>query len=183
MRKYTIEDFKNRFGLFGFKWFNFHIIGVRASAHVPDKFMDNIYIVWGNSLYCFSATTIPGVHWLQKPMNPKGTAIVVANKQFEDAYALGLHKGKEALIQVKPILVYRDNDKDNLAEEIGTPITAGAECRIDIHGTGPTVISVLIGAWSAACQVLNNPTEYKEFISLCKRSVLKSFTYTLLKEF
>jgi hypothetical protein len=183
MSPYTPEQLRNRFKELKFTWYNFHIIGVRAKQHEPDKFQDNIYVAWGNTLYCYSATTIPGLHWLQTLMNPAGTAIVVADKQYTDAYKLGLHKGNPALIQAKPLLVYRDNNRNNKAEEIGTPVTAGPECRIDIHGANKNLRSVLIGSWSAGCQVLNDPVQFTEFISLCRRTGLGNFTYTLLGEF
>lgn len=183
MKKYTYEDIKNRFDLLGFKWFNFHIVGIRSKQHQPDKFEDTIHLIWGKNVVSYSCTTIPGVHWLQKPINSKGTAILAADRQYIDAYKLGLHKGKPALEQVKPLLVYRDNNKNNLAECIGEPIPAGIDCGINIHGTGPTIVSVLIGAWSAGCQVLNNPIEYKDFLSRCQRSMCSFFTYTLLNEF
>lgn len=183
MKNYTIEELKKRYKELGFTWLHFNIIGIRAKVHVPDKFQDNIYIVWNDSLYCFTATTIPGVHWLQAPMNKDGTAVVKADMQYINSHMLGLHKGKKALIQVNSLWVYRDNDQDNLAECIGEPVLAPYSCRIDIHGTGPSIVSVLIGAWSAACQVMNNPTEYAKFIELCEKYIEKTFTYTLLNEF
>lgn len=180
---YAIEDLKRRYKELGFTWLTFNIIGVRSKAHIPDKFQDLVYVVWGEAIYCFTATTIPGVHWLQKPMNKNGTAIVMADRQYLNSHALGLHKGKKALVQVGDLMVYRDGDGDNLAEFIGEPSIASPECRIDIHGTGPSVVSVLIGAWSAGCQVINNPKEYEAFIGLCEKYVEKKFTYTLLNEF
>lgn len=185
MKKYSIEELKARFAHFGFYWErqHIHIIGIRKAKGKPDAFDDAIYLVWGNSVYCYSCTTEPGVHWLQKLMNSEGTAVVKADEQYLDVFKKGLHKGKEALIQAHNLKVYRDKDLDTLAETEGTVFLAGPECRIDIHGTGPTVVSVIIGAWSAGCQVLNNPEQYKEFIALCKKSWQKFFTYTLLNEF
>jgi len=183
MKEYTYQELKQRFAELGFKWFNFHIIGIRAKIHVPNRFLDRIYIVWGSAIYSYSCTTIPGITYLKKLLNQKGTAVVKADMQYIDAYIYGTHKGTPALEQAKPLTIYRDNDLDDIAECIGEPITAGIECGINIHGTGPSVVSSIIGAWSAGCQVLNNPTEYKEFLSLCKRSGLKNFTYTLLNEF
>jgi hypothetical protein len=180
MREYDLIDLTREFTRLGYKWYNFHVIGVRAANHVPDAFGDKIFVVWGSAVYSFSATTIPGVHWLQNLMNKKGTA-VVAPGQYEDAYEIGLHKGNPALIQAKAIKVYRDNDLDNQAEEIGEAIEAGPECRIDIHGASKNIVSVIVGKWSAGCQVINN--KFDEFMNLCGRSTLKKFTYALLEEF
>lgn len=181
--QYTIDDIKRRHKELGFTWFNFNIVGVRSKVHIPDRFQDRFYIVWGNSIYEYTGTTIPGVHWLQGPMNKSGTAVVAADRQYINSHAIGLHKGKKALIQVGNLMVYRDNDLDNLAECIGDPMVATPECRIDIHGTGPSIISVLIGAWSAGCQVINNPIEFADFMRVCEKYYQHTFSYSLLNEF
>lgn len=180
MKDYSFDEFKKEFARLGYLWHNFHIIGVRAKNGTPDSFDDKIFVVWGLSTYMFTCTTEPGVHWLQNLMNPKGAA-VMAPGQYEDVYAIGLHKGSEALVQIGTLKVFRDNDKDNIAEEIGTAVEAGPECRIDIHGASKNIVSVVIGKWSAGCQVINN--KFSTFMDLCKRSLLKKFTYTLLEEF
>lgn len=183
MIDYTFNHLERRFRQFGFQWPNFHVIGIRAKDHVPDKFMDKIILIWGGRMYIFSGTTIPGVHWLQNLMNPKGTAVLKADMQYSDCYKLGLHKGNVALVQCGNLMVYRDNDKDNLAECIGEPVVAGPECRIDIHCASATITSVLIGKWSAGCQVLNKPEDWKYFIGFIQKYAGPTVTYTLLNEF
>ena len=93
-----------------------------------------------------------------------------------------MHKGKyEALVQCKPVTVYRDKDRDEIAEE--TAITDTGMFGINIHRAMPKGITKFIDDWSAGCQVLNNIEEFKDFMTKCKKSKLKKFTYTLLKEF
>lgn len=183
MKAYSIADIKNRFDALGLKWHNFHVVGIRAKEHKSDAFQDSIILIWGNVVKVYTGTTIPGVHWLQNLLNPNGTAVLVADRQYEDCFKIGLHKGEQALIQVKPLLVHRDKNKNSVAETNTAPVVAGPECRIDIHGANKNVVSVLIGKWSAGCQVLNNPVQFNELIDSCKRAGLGNFTYTLLNEF
>lgn len=183
MKYYTIQELKQRFSELGFSWFNLHIIGIREKNNKPDAFDDFIYVVWGQSLYRFSCTTEPGVHWLQNLLNPKGTAVVKADMQYIDVYKLGLHKGEPALEQAGDLMGYRDADKDHLAEAMGEAIVLPASCKINIHSASKTAISVIIGKWSAGCQVLNNSKEWQMFISIFKKAVQQRFTYTLLNEF
>lgn len=182
MRNYTIEDFKAEFKRLGYLWLNFHIIGVRSNTRVPDAFNDLIFVVWGNSLYQFTCTTVPGVHWLQKAfMNAKG-AFVLKCGQYIDAFGFGKHHGiYECLIQVIPLPGFRDNDGDNIAEEQGEIETG--YFGIHIHHASDKITSIIVGAWSAGCQVLNSITKWNEFLGLCKKSNAQKFTYTLLKEF
>jgi hypothetical protein len=114
-------------------------------------------------------------------MNPKGTAVLKPG-QYIDTWAFGLHQGKyEALKQVKPVTVYRDKDLDDKSEE--TAVTDTGLFGINIHRANEKAISKIIDKWSAGCQVLNNPADFKTLLDSCKESKLKAFTYTLLKEF
>jgi hypothetical protein len=114
-------------------------------------------------------------------MNPKGTAVLKPG-QYVDSWKLGLHQGKyEALVQAKPITVYRDNNKNDLAEENGKEDTG--MFGINIHHANASAVSKLIDKWSAGCQVLDTPEQFKTLISSCKTSGKSAFTYTLLREF
>ena len=105
-------------------------------------------------------------------MNPKGTALL-APGQWTDCWKIGMHKGKyEALVQCAPITVYRDKDKDEIAEE--TNVTETGMFGINIHRAMPKGITKFIDDWSAGCQVFDNIDEFKEFLSKCKKSDRKS---------
>jgi len=181
---YTAKELFARVSSFGYTLPDFHIIGVRSKESIPDKFDDHIYILKDNKIICgpFFCTTNPGQYYLQNLLNPKGAALLCADKQYVNCFTLGLHKGKEALIQCGDLWVYRDNDLDNLAEEIGIPVIAKPECRIDIHRANESFTSIIIGKWSAGCQVIANPKEYEIFLKTCKDTAKSLFTYTLLKE-
>jgi hypothetical protein len=93
-----------------------------------------------------------------------------------------MHQGKyEAFCQVKPVTVYRDKNLNDKAEENQTLDTG--LFGINIHRANEKSISTIIDKWSAGCQVLNNPADFKKILNLAKESKKFNFTYTLLKEF
>jgi len=109
-----------------------------------------------------------------------------ANKpnEFDDLIGVidGEYVGKyEALTQCKPVTVYRDNNKNNIAE-VTTTLDTGM-FGINIHRANPKLVSKLIDKWSAGCQVLNDPIQFDYLLTKCKQSGLNRFTYTLLNEF
>ena len=114
-------------------------------------------------------------------MNPKGTSLLKAN-QYVDTWKVGLHQGKyEALVQAKPVTVFRDSNKNDVAEESG--VTDTGIFGINIHRANEKLVSQLIDKWSAGCQVLNNPADFKKLMDMAKATKQPFFTYTLLKEF
>ncbi|HUV84538.1 MAG TPA: hypothetical protein VMV86_02455 [Methanosarcinales archaeon] len=179
MKKYTYQELEFEFSKHKYNWSCFHIIGIRSKSDKPDAFDDLIILIDGDKISYYTGTTNPGTHWLKNFLNPKGTAVLKPD-QYIDGWKIGLHKGYEALVQNKPVTVYRDTDKDDKSEEQGKEDTGFF--GINIHRTG-AIISKIIGRWSAGCQVLNNPEEFKDFMRKIKFSGKKTFTFTLLKEF
>lgn len=181
MEKKTIEQLKAEFSRLGYQWSNFMIVGIRSKADVPDAFDDLIGLVENDSVTWFTATTNPGVAYLKKLLNPKGCAVLKPG-QYLNTWELGLHQGKYlALCQRRPVTVYRDADLDNKSEE--TAVTDTGLFGINLHRANSSIISKIIGNYSAGCQVFSNPVDFNYLITRCKASGLKQFTYTLLKEF
>lgn len=181
MRIYSIDELKKVFAEKGYMWPKFHLIGIRSNSDKADRFDDVIYVVDNDKMYAYKCTTNPGVYWLQKFANPKGSA-VLKQGQYPNAWAIGLHQGKyEALVQVRPITVFRDADKDNKAEEQG--VEDIGLFGINIHRADKSLATYIIGQWSAGCQVIADPDDFDELLSKCKQSGLNQFTYTLVKEF
>ena len=181
MKRYAIEELKTKFTELGYKFPNFHIVGIRSQANIPNEFDDLIGVVSGNNVAWYTGTTNPGTRWLKNLMNPKGTALLKPG-QWTDSWKLGLHRGEyKALVQCKPITVFRDTDKDAIAEENAKTDTG--LFGINIHRANPRWTSKFIDKWSAGCQVLNNPADFKRLIEACEASDLTRFTYTLLREF
>jgi hypothetical protein len=136
--------------------------------------------VVGEKSYCYEATTNPGTYWLTNPMNPKGAAVVKPG-YYKDLWAIGLHKGYEALVQVGKISVYRDSNRDTRSDETAT-VDVGI-FGIDLHRSNPLIKSINVDKWSAGCQVVNKHESLDEILKLCKTSGLPKFSYILLKEF
>lgn len=184
MKKYTALEIHERMTSLGITVpIDFHLVGIRSKASVPDKFDDHFYIIKERSIVGLSpydCTTNPGEYWLKNLLNPKGAALLVADRQYPNSWQIGTHKGYEALVQCRPVLVYRDADKDEFAEETST-IDTGM-FGINIHRANENLKSLLIGKWSAGCHVIANPADFKSLLFFCKQSGKGQFTYTLLKE-
>jgi len=181
MKQYTVDELKKEFTRLGYQFPKFHLVGIRSKANKPNEFDDLIGLVEDTRVSWYTATTNPGTYWLKNLLNPKGTAVLKPG-QYLDSWKLGLHKGKyKALVQAKPITVFRDGDKDIIAEE--TSVTDKGLFGINIHRANPSAISRFIDKWSAGCQVLNNPSQFNMLIEKCYDSKLPTFTYTLLNEF
>ena len=181
MKKYSYTELEERFKELGYQWPTVHLIGTRSQANEKNKFDDLIYVINGPMMNVYTCTTNPGTYWLKNLLNPKGAAVLKPG-QYVDSWKLGLHQGKyKALVQAKPITVFRDADKDDLAEE--TRVEDTGMFGINIHRANPNAISSIIDKWSAGCQVLNNPEQFNALLKTCEESGKKAFTYTLLVEF
>lgn len=190
MKQLSFDIIKNSVITKGYKWFTDKpmIIGIRTTNDIPNVFNDYIILCIENKDKFFKgwmATTEPGTYWLQNPMNIKGTGVLVPNQYF-DCWGLGQHGSglnkHEALIQIRPITLYRDNNKDNKINIDPKNIQTGL-FGINIHSTGKSNwIASKIDKWSAGCQVFANYDAFKEFIKILKATNQKSYTYTLLEE-
>jgi hypothetical protein len=169
--------------------YNLNIIGIRSNkkeAGSFDDFISCIYKDANNNWIClyWKATTDAGTYWLAKPMNEKGTALLVPN-QYRGVYKIGLFKNRyKALVQSKPVKVYRDKNKDKIQDYDPSTIDEGF-FGIQIHKSNPVFQSVINDKWSAGCQVFASAKDFNEFMNLVERSQSiwgDSFTYTLIEE-
>lgn len=182
MEKKAYKVFKH-----DYKAYNLNLIGIRSQSREANTFDDFIgYFYryegqWQFKLY--KATTDPGLYYLNQPLNKKGTAILKAN-QYRSAFTLGLHRGRyKALKQMAPLTVYRDSNRDELLDCRGKEETG--LFGINIHRASAYRESQLVNRWSAGCQLIANPGDYNEFISLCTKAAANwgpEFTYTLLED-
>lgn len=172
--------------------YNVNIIGVRAynkDNRVTNAFDDFLVVTyknnWGWVKKAWSITTEPGLVSMKgKLFNPKGTAIL-SEGQYISAYKFGKHKGQyEALVQARPVKVFRDGNKDDVYDM--NPETIENGCfGINIHRSNPYMSSVKVDNWSAGCQVFSNPNDFTNFLNLCNKSrdlYGDAFTYTLINE-
>ena len=181
IKKYNITELKAEFAKHNYQFPKFHLVGIRSNANKPNEFDDLIGVIDGEYVAWYSCTTNPGQYWLLNLLNPKGAALLKPG-QYVDTWQVGFHQGKyEALTQCRPVTVYRDNNKNNIAE-VTTTLDTGM-FGINIHRANPKLVSKLIDKWSAGCQVLNDPIQFDYLLTKCKQSGLNRFTYTLLNEF
>lgn len=180
MKPNTMLDLLEAFKKLHYEWPKFHLIGVRTSLDLPNQFDDLFYLVDGTNIYHMTGTTNPGRAWLKKPGRVEGTAVLKSG-QYINTWQLGLHRGMyKAWVQVKPVTVFRDNNLDEKSDE--TFIQQKGLFGINIHRAAEGWVSKFVDKWSAGCQVLNNPSEYRSFIKASEASGQHLFTYTLLKE-
>ena len=168
--------------------YNLNIVGVRTDDDAANTFNDWMYLAFrdrSGEPHClaFPITTDPGVDYRLNPLNPAGAGIIVPG-QHRGLWRLGFHKGSVALVQRKPVAVYRDNNRDSILDQDPSSveiIMGGFNChKANAHGT-----SKLVGKWSAGCQVFANSFEHNILLQLCELSAGlygDSFTYTLLTE-
>lgn len=171
--------------------YNLNIIGVRSDNHnrVTNRF-DDFLVVDYNTKGChkrqiFTITTDPGLTTMKKPINAKGTAIL-APGQYRGTYAIAIHNGKyKALCQrLKPVKVYRDNNRDDVFDFDPKTIDSGM-FGINIHKSNDYWTRESVDGYSAGCQVFNDSKQFAAFMRLCEKSrelYGNSFTYTLLDE-
>ena len=179
------------FGLENKAAHNINIIGVRSDEDIFNKFDDALVVIYRDTdknweVRSYSITTDPGKIWLEKPMNSKGTAILVPN-QYRSVYRIDGHGQTKypALCQRGgEVEVYRDSDLNSeLDREAGT-IEKGW-FGINIHRSHKASEAELVGAYSAGCQVFKNVKDFDDFMKLANKSSDKfgnSFTYTLINE-
>ena len=191
------SDYEKIFKQKGYAYFtrgayNLNIIGIRSDNKnkVTNLFDDLLVVIyktptgkWQKAIY--PITTEPGTYYMTKNiLNPKGTAILVPG-QYRGCWEIGKHKGDyKALVQKKPIKVYRDGNKDDIYNMDSTRIDNGV-FGINIHRSNEFIKAVYVNSYSAGCQVFADPRDFRRFLTLCERQrelYGNSFTYTLLNE-
>lgn len=176
---------------YGFKLYTrpyeLNIVGLRSRSTRSNVFDDEIHVFYTKpdghwNYHIFPATTDPGTYWLNNPAYPQGTAIL-AQGQNIDAYTIGLHRGKyEALVQVKPVTVIRDYDRDAILD-FGNGTKETGNFGINIHRAESSGSTKYINKYSAGCQVFRDADDFYAFMQLCKYHAQlygNSFSYTLI---
>ena len=181
----------------GYKWFsngdyNLNIVGIRNSntknkvTNAFDDILTLSYKLKGKWKYEeFECTTDPGTHWVKNILKKSGVAILKPG-QYRGSHKIGLHQGKyEALRQMKPVKVYRDQNKDGVYDKNEDSVEIGL-FGINIHRATKHAgkKSKQVDKWSAGCQVIAAADDFKKFMELAniaKNVWSNSFTYTLIE--
>lgn len=193
---YTREQIEKAVLSKGYKWFtgdnyDVNIVGVRKNTanKVTNSFDDLVTISYKDEtgkwhFEAFPATTDPGIYWMNNLLNERGTAILVPG-QYRGTYKIGKHQGSYiALVQHKPVQVYRDNNEDGVYDMRPESIHTGM-FGINIHRSNSVRTSTQVDKWSAGCQVLANPDNFDKLMEVAGKASKQwgnSFTYTLLQE-
>lgn len=198
----------------GYKWFTepgkLNLIGIRTNLIVPNVYNDIMCIAYIDAkgvkkAFNYAQTTLPGKFWLNNPMNPKGAGILRPGQYT--SWVKGTHgktRPHDALIQIGgPVNIWRDNDKDDIAEFEGKGVTKEDNVYIglNIHASWAKGDRAFIDKDSAACQVSFNSWNHEQMMALVDAYIISQlgylptnkaimenpklqvkFTYTLLEE-
>lgn len=184
VKSYTDEQILNRVKekAEGFKGFPKGVmdVWVRSNEDEYDRFDDKVYTFecYGDEkppkfIMVCTGTTNAGSQGLKNfaKYNSKGCAVLQADIIVYNSHDYGKHKGKYAAYVQSTTVgfpYFRDNDKDNKAEEIGKKYSdrIGANC----HKAGWN--SELIGGWSVACLVRNQQPQYDAWMKYMNKRPL-----------
>jgi hypothetical protein len=171
---------------------NLNIIGVRSKNRSGDRYDDTMNVFYRNAdldwiVDSYPVTTDPGAKILRKPINKKGTAILVPG-QYRSTYKVDIHGGSSRYLAVcqrgGPVKVWRDVNRDSNLDMDDSSIEEGM-FGINMHKHGGPNEREFVNGSSAGCQVFKNTKDFYEFLELCNKSADlygNSFTYTLLEE-
>ena len=164
-----------------------HDIWVRSNADKMDAFDDKVYtfvaLKDGETpefrMVC-TGTSNAGSYGLKHfdKYNPKGCAVLESNRYVFESHFYGRHKNYRAYRQGKGFPYYRDDDRDNRAEEIGQVYNdiIYANC----HRAHARHTSTRIYNWSVACLVRNRPRQWRAWLTYMDRRPL---SVAILREF
>lgn len=167
--------------------YNLNLVGIRTRDRASERFNDWLTVFyWFDDqwvFFGFPATTDPGLFYRENPLSVRGTAILIPG-QYRGAYHIGKHRGYKALQQKEPMYFWRDIDRDADLDMDGMPLEKDV-LGANIHRANAYRSSLLVGKWSAGCQVVQDPTHFAFLMALCEQARANfgnSFTYTLLEE-
>lgn len=180
------------------------IVNIRANNKTANLFDDTTMLVFNDSVLAIVESTCDaGTPNLKNPVNKDGAAIVM-NGFYPKLWKIGSHRGKyEALVQNAPVIVFRDNNKDNVLDYPDRMIT---DVFLDVMATEPNIVfregdvnhSVQrgmfginlhrasswreleeVGLYSAGCCVIRKPTDFDKLLVGAK-DILKQYDLTTI---
>lgn len=169
--------------------YDINLVGIRNKSTVPDYFDDTLCVAYLDlngyaRLFTCPVTVDPSLYYIKNPINSSG-ALIIKPGQYRTAYKLGKHRGYDAIVQVKPITVIRDFNKDGKLDFKSGREQSGC-FGANIHRTLPDGIAKTVQKFSAGCQVVQSIDDFKYVYSLIRRQSIVLGTdyvsYTLLEE-
>lgn len=168
--------------------YDLNIIGVRNLENNANQYDDKLHVCylsedghWKEDI--FQVSTDPGRYWLEKE-DYKACAVYAHPQQARGAYQVGMHRGKyEALVQWRPVMYWRDGNKDEKADYGGEVFNATIGLNIhrsSIHDSDE------VNKYSAGCIVFSKMAEWEAFMELVHKQKrimgFHTFTFTLIAE-
>lgn len=186
----TIFDKKGYAFFDGGKPYNVNIIGIRSPSTEANTFDDFILTIYRDDdltmiVDSHLATTHPGKKYMMRPVNVNGAAIMIPG-QYRGCYKIAKHRGKyDALCQLGgAVKCWRDQNMDEILDHASGDLDVDEGWHgLNLHRAHPVRELETVNGYSAGCQVWASPTDFAEFMNICKRSSKiygNSFTYTLL---
>ena len=148
-----------------------NLFGIRTNDPAANTFNDYIGFFIANKSHLvtfkvYEATTDPGLYYRVNPINVTGTAILIPG-QYK--YKIGKHRNEyEALVQAGPVKVWRDSNKDEVLDITPQQLQAFGMFGINIHRAHPIKSLFKVDKYSAGCQVIRNPEDFKELMRYAK---------------
>lgn len=179
----------------GYAWFeddtrkyNLNLMGVRTANRKANRFDDwfcrfwKYQGIWHSDVWVW--TTDPGEPHLRRPINSLGCAILVPG-QYRSTWQIGLHrKSYSALVQRKPVRVFRDDNRNDILDYDPSSIDAGM-FGINIHRNVENGSQEVVGKFSAGCQVSKYSRDFYNLMESAEDAAAQFgnwHTYTLLEE-
>lgn len=167
---------------------NYWIYGVMSKENTPDVFDDKFYLFKKRKfIMVLPGTANSGLYGLKNffKWEKRGVAQVKPNEWYYDVWKRGLHNGKvEALRQVGPFKVIRDNNGNDVAGDVlewSWESNRGLNFHPNTYNLRTKVLRWIIGKWSVGCAVVNDIPKYVKLMSITQPQNL--FTYCLVEEF
>jgi hypothetical protein len=160
-----------------------NIVGVRSNSRDANAFDDFIHLLWTSdgtwNHRAYTATTDPGIAWLEEPGREAGTAILCPGQY--PVYRWDMHARKYLTLcqRAGMVKVYRDSNRDNVLNMEARSVEEGWY-GINIHHAGKD--STQVDRWSAGCQVFKRLADWEEAVRIWKATGADLFTYTLILE-
>lgn len=165
-------------------------VWVRSEADQYDAFDDKAFTFEVESndatpkfIMKREGTTNTGSYGLKnfEDYNASGAAVLKSNVIVYDSHVYGNHPyrgGKPAYRQSKAWPYFRDNNKNNKAEEIGKELSGVIGANIHRAGVNSTVIK----NWSTACLVTANLAKFQAWLDFMIKKGKPSLHVAILKE-
>ncbi len=163
------------------------ILGVQSQEDEYNVFDDKFYLFRGDEFITVtSGTTNPGEFGLLNyhRYGQSGTFVIKSNYWQYDLWQFGYHRGRmPALKQYKPVVGYRDKNRNRKSEEIGSEVVGyfGINFHTISYALKAGFWRRLIGGWSSGCMVVNDVTDYLKILDFVKNQ--QTISFCLIKEF